>query len=189
MALLIFKTLHIIGFVSWMAGLFYLVRMFVYHEEAYQRPEGERKVLVEQFSLMHPRVYRIICNPAMMFTWFCGVSMLILNPAYMTQGWMHIKLTLLILLLIYHLYCKSLSKKLVAGQRPYQAFQYRLLNEVPTVLLVAIAFLGVLKSTINYYYLAAGLVGFGILIYGGAKAYQKKRLQAASQEAPKAEVQ
>ncbi|MEM9920724.1 MAG: protoporphyrinogen oxidase HemJ [Bacteroidota bacterium] len=178
MTLLILKTLHIIGFVSWMAGLFYLVRMFVYHEESYDRPPAEQKVLGEQFALMHQRVYKIICNPAMMFTWVCGIGMLVVNTAYIQQGWMHLKLTLLLILLGYHIYCKKISKKLVAGERPLKAFQYRLLNEVPTVLLIAIAFLGVLKSGVNYIYLAVGLAAFGGMIYSGAKAYQRKRLKA-----------
>ncbi|MEL6945933.1 MAG: CopD family protein, partial [Bacteroidota bacterium] len=70
------KALHVIGFVSWFAGLFYLVRIFVYHVEASEKTEPERSVLTQEFMQMQKRVYKIICNPAMMLTWTAGLGML-----------------------------------------------------------------------------------------------------------------
>ena len=70
------KALHVFGFVSWFAGLFYLVRIFVYHTEAMQRPEPKKSILIKEFNAMQWRVYKIICNPGMMITWFCGLAML-----------------------------------------------------------------------------------------------------------------
>lgn len=180
MALLIFKSLHIIGFVSWFAGLFYLVRMFVYHEETYDRSEPERSVLAKQFGIMENRVYKIICNPAMMITWTCGLSMLWINPAYLTMGWMHMKLTLLVLLVVYHLYCKRLIARYNAGERPFDSFQLRMMNEMPTLFLVTIVFLASLKSGINYLYLVIGLLIFVALLYRGARAYQRRREQQST---------
>lgn len=70
------KALHVVGFVSWFAGLFYLVRLFVYHTEASALPEAERRVLIPQYSLMEQRLYRIITHPAMLITWIAGLGML-----------------------------------------------------------------------------------------------------------------
>ena len=103
MIILYFKSLHIIGFVAWFAGLFYLVRMFVYHVEAMEMEEPKRAILIQQYELMEGRVYKIICNPAMMLTFTFGIGMLVVNPGYFSMGWMHIKLTLLVLLLAFGL--------------------------------------------------------------------------------------
>ena len=175
MILLVFKSLHIIGFVSWFAGLFYLVRMFVNHEEAYARPEPEAQILARQFALMEQRVYKIIINPAMMITWTGGLGMLFMNPSYLSFGWMHLKLLFLILLMGYHFYCKKLVRLYGEGQRPYDSFQLRLLNEVPTVFLASIVFLAVFRTNINYLYLFGGLLLFAGLMYRAAAAYKKRR--------------
>jgi len=188
------KALHVVGFVSWFAGLFYLVRMFVYYVEASEKTEPERSILIKQFQLMQGRVYKIICNPAMMITWIAGLSMLGLGlftkyaPNYLsiengTPGWMHLKLFLLVLLLLYHLQCKRIIKTLEDGSRQYTAFYFRLFNEVPTLFLVSIVFTVTFGKlgTLNYGYLALGVGTFGFLVYRGAVAYRKRREQQADQ--------
>lgn len=175
MALYYFKAFHIIGAVAWFAGLFYLVRMFVYHVEADQKPEGLRAAFKDQFGLMESRVYSVICNPAMMITWVCGLIMTILNPAYWQMGWFHIKFTLLILLTAYHLWCKYTIVKLKKGEKPFTSFQFRLLNELPTLFLVSIVLLGVLQNTLNFAYAFGGVLLFGALLVVFAKLYRKKR--------------
>lgn len=174
---LFLKGLHIIGFVGWFAGLFYLVRVFVYHAEAANLPDQERHILQKQYGLMQQRVYRIICNPAMMITWTAGIAMLIINGLEWlgTNSWMHTKLLLLVLLLVYHLYCKGIIKKLKNGKEPMDAFRFRLFNEVPTLLLVTIVLLAVYRNTINYFYLFGGLIAFAALMFLGAKIYKKRR--------------
>ncbi len=182
------KALHIVGFVAWFAGLFYLVRMFVYHVEANDKPQPEQDILKKQFNLMQWRVYKIIANPAMMLTWTAGLIMLALPfidkayPNYLTggagsPGWMHLKLTLLILLLVYHIWCKRQIKKLEAGDSKLSAFQFRLVNEVPTIFLVGIIFLAVYGKAgiLSYAYLFGGLIVFTVLLYLGARAYKKRR--------------
>lgn len=169
------KALHIVGFVSWFAGLFYLVRIFVYHAEAKEKPEPARSILIAEFQLMQTRVYKIICNPAMMITWVGGLGMLIINPIYLSQGWMHIKLLLLFLLLGYHLYCKAIIKKLAKGEAPFNSFQFRLLNEVPTLFLVSIVLLAVLQSALNFLYAFGGVLLFGLLLYFATKMYKRFR--------------
>lgn len=187
-ALYILKAIHIIGFISWLAGLFYLGRLFVYSSEAQLESEPARSVLLKRFPLMQQRAYKIICNPAMMITWTAGLSMLALGifsnkvPNYLsiengTPGWMHLKLVFLVLLLGYHLWCKRIIKQLQNGTATFDAFQFRLFNEAPTILLVLIVFTASLGLTyrLNYTYLFIGVFLFGVLIYRGAVAYRKRR--------------
>ncbi len=169
------KSLHIIGFVSWFAGLFYLVRMFVYHSEVDEKPAHLQEDWKKQYTLMQWRVYKIICNPAMMITWIFGLLMLINTPSFLSQGWIHVKLFLLVLLTIYHLYCKKIIKKQELNQATFNSFQFRLMNELPTLFLVAIVLLAVVKDLINFLYLFCGVIAFGFLLYIAAKAYKRSR--------------
>ena len=190
--LFFFKALHVVGFVAWFAGLFYLVRMFVYHEEAADKAEPERGILQQQFNLMEWRVYRIICNPAMMITWGAGLVMLGLGiftrnvPNYLTgeignAGWMHAKLLLLVLMTVYHLWTKRLIKRMEGGERPFSSWQYRLLNELPTLFLVTISFIATYGKAgrLNYGYLLGGIVLFVGLLFVGARAYKRARNKSA----------
>ncbi len=174
-----FKSIHIIGFVAWFAGLFYLVRMFVYHVEAQEKDEPERSILTRQFNLMEWRVYRIICNPAIVITWLFGSGMIYiygLEWLYMSW-WMEVKLVLLVLLTVYHFYCRNIIVKLEKGESPYTSFQYRLLNEVPTVALISIVLLAVFKNGLNIWYALLGMVGFIGLLFLGAKLYKQARMK------------
>ncbi len=177
MTLLYLKALHIFGFVAWFAGLFYLVRMFVYHVEAADKAEPERAILQKQFNLMEWRVYKIICNPAMMITWTCGLGMLYMNGMewFKLNSWMHIKILLLILLTVYHVYTKSIIRKLEKGELPFNSFQFRLLNEVPTLFLLAIVLLAVIKNNLNFLYAFGGILAFGFVLYMATKAYKRRR--------------
>ena len=170
-----FKMMHVIGFVSWFAGLFYLLRMFVYYAEAKEKPEPDRTILMREYGLMQNRVYRIICNPAMMLTWTFGILMVISNPVYFQQGWFHVKLLLLLLLTGFHIYCKKFKEKQQTGLTNMPSFKIRLLNEVPTLFLVLIVALGVYRDSINYLYMLIGLFIFGGLIFMGARKYKKAR--------------
>ena len=177
MHLLFFKALHVIGFVAWFAGLFYLVRMFVYHVEAFDRPQPDRDILARQTNLMEWRVYRIICNPAVVITWVCGILMIWLYGWEWLQvnWWMQVKLVLLLGLTIYHHSCKSVIQKLERGERPYTSFQFRLLNEVPTLFLVVISLLAVFKNAFNPWYTLVGMLAFGVLLFAAAKMYRRSR--------------
>lgn len=191
-ALFFLKALHIVGFVSWFAGMFYLVRLFVYHVEADALPDAEGNVLRREYGAMEGRVYKIIMNPAMMITWTAGLGMLLLDLSGIypmgyfvsgTPGWLHLKLLLLVLLTVYHLYCKRLMRRIGAGERPFDGWQLRLWNEVPTLLLVAIVFIAIYgkAGTLNYGYLALGLGLFGLLVYQGARAYRRRRRAVESE--------
>lgn len=175
MALFYFKAFHIVGAVAWFAGLFYLVRMFVYHIESDQKSEHLRQAFKAQFGLMEWRAYKIICNPAMMITWTCGIAMTILNASYWQMGWFHVKFTILVLLTFYHIWCKRIIIKLEKGEKPFDSFQFRLLNELPTLFLVSIVLLAVLRDMLNFLYAFGGVLLFGVSLYFFAKAYRKRR--------------
>lgn len=191
--ILIAKAVHVIGFVSWFAGLFYLGRVLVNHADtenitplAGDSPEASRnrlkkEILHEEYSATAARVYKIIVNPAMMITWVAGLLMLVLNPGYLqsgTPGWMHVKLLFVVLLLVYQLYTKrKLMLPMAAGRRPWTDWQLRLWNEVPTFFLVSVPFIAVFgkMGQLNYLYLAIGVGIFCLLVYRGAVAYRGKR--------------
>lgn len=146
---LLAKTIHIIGFVSWFAGLFYLGRMFVYHAEAFDKPQPEKDILSKQLALMEYRVLKIILNPAMIITWICGLTMIYLNgwEWFRVNLWLHWKILFLLLLSGYHGYCSKIVRTLAKGEMPMDSMKFRLFNEVPTVLLIIIAVLAAYKNT------------------------------------------
>jgi len=173
----LFKTIHVIGFVSWFAGLFYLWRMFVYYAEAQLLAEPDKSILSRAYALMQTRVYKIICNPAMMITWTAGILILIANPSYMQEGWMHFKLSLLVLLTVFHVYGNHFAKRLTSNIEMVDPFRLRLMNEIPTLFLVSISALAVYRQGMNYLYFALALALFTGLILRGAYAYKKARIK------------
>ena len=176
-AIYIFKVVHIIGFVSWFAGLFYLVRMFVYHTEAYDEPEPKKEILRNQFHLMEKRVYSIICNPAMNITWIFGFLMIYTYGYdwFKVNTWLHFKLVILVLMSGYQSYCKTLIKKLETGKTGFSSTQFRLFNEVPTLFLILISSIAVFKNGTNPYILIASIIGVIIILIGLTKLYKKIR--------------
>ena len=136
--LLWLKAFHIVSAVTWFAGLFYLPRLFVYHvatEEAAGR---------ERFVLMERRLFGIMTIGALLTVAF-GVSMILYAPAYITMGWLHAKLTLVALLIGYHIACRGLMQAMASGRNTRSQRWYRIFNEVPALLLVGIVVLAVVK--------------------------------------------
>ncbi|HVY81118.1 MAG TPA: protoporphyrinogen oxidase HemJ [Steroidobacteraceae bacterium] len=132
------KAFHVVFVVTWFAGLFYLPRLFVYHVTATDAPSLERFVVMER------RLYGIMSIGAALAIVF-GVSMLIVEPAYLTFGWLRTKLVLVVLLIGYHHYCRVLMRALAAGRNTKSQKWYRLFNEAPALLLIAIVILAVVK--------------------------------------------
>src|SRR5882672_2628691 len=108
-------AIHIIFVVCWMAGLFYIVRLFIYHTEAQEKPEPDRKILSDQFTIMERKLWNIITIPSMILTVAAGITMLIMQPGWLQFGWMHIKLTFVVGLLIYHFICQNKIKQMANG--------------------------------------------------------------------------
>lgn len=175
MDLLTVKALHIIFVVSWFAGLFYIVRLFIYHTEAQSKEETEKKVLSKQFKLMESRLWWIITTPAMILTIVFGVWMIVLNPGYLQAPWMHIKLAFVVALLIYHFICQYFLLQMRKDIFRWSSGKLRIWNEVATLCLVAIVFLATLKSTMNWIYGTVAFFGVAILLMILIKLYKNLR--------------
>ncbi|MGF1923237.1 MAG: protoporphyrinogen oxidase HemJ [Bacteroidia bacterium] len=170
-----YKAVHIIFVVSWMAGLFYGVRLFIYHTEANDRPELEKNILQQEFAKIESRLWNIITIPAMVLTVLAGSLMLYANPSLLQVGWMHVKLGFVVLLLIYHFCCQNIMKQLRNGIFKFSSNQLRIWNEVATILLVAIVFTVILKSAVNWVYGLIGLLAFSAVIMTAVKIYKRYR--------------
>ena len=134
------KALHIIAVVCWFAGLFYLPRLFVYH--AMSEDETSR----ERFCTMERKLYRGIMLPSMIATLIFGIWLISLNPGYyFSQGWMHAKLALVVLLIAYHHICGAQLKRFARGENQRSHVFYRWFNEAPVLALLAIVILVVVK--------------------------------------------
>ena len=132
------KALHVAFVVTWFAGLFYLPRLFVYHAVTRDAPGLER------FIVMERRLFFIMTLGAILAAAF-GIAMIVAAPAYLTMGWLRAKVLLVALLVAYHFWCYRLMLALRAGRAPHSQRWYRLFNEVPAILLLAIVILAVVK--------------------------------------------
>ena len=177
MAYLYIQAIHIIFVVSWMAGLFYIVRLFVYHIEANEMPEMERVVLQRQFVLMEHKLWYYITTPAMVLTVLAGGGMLYINPALLSANWMLVKLSFVVALLAYHFICQRIMGQLKQGIFRWSSTQLRLWNEVATILLVAIVFTVILKSSVDWIYGLSGLIVFAVVIMTAVKIIKRYRLK------------
>jgi putative membrane protein len=161
--------------VSWFAGLFYIVRLYIYHTEAQKKPEMERSILFTQFIEMEKKLWWIITTPAMILTVVFGTWMLIANPGLLKMPWMHIKLAFVVLLLVYHFVCQKILFDVKKGIFNWKSNGLRIWNEVATLALVAIVFLVEMQGSLNW---IKGTVGFFAVAIGlmiGIKIYKKLR--------------
>ncbi|MCB0409706.1 MAG: CopD family protein [Flavobacteriales bacterium] len=172
------KALHIIFVVTWFAGLFYIVRLFIYHVEAEDEDENAKVILQKQYKLMSKRLWYGITWPSAILTAIFATWLLFgtdVGRAYLLSPWMHIKLTFVVALYVYHFLCHRLFVQLQRNEIKYSSFKLRIWNEVATVLLFAIVFLVVLKNEIGWFWGIAGLLLFSILLMLGIRVYKKKR--------------
>jgi protoporphyrinogen IX oxidase len=175
MIFLYLKAVHIIFIVTWFAGLFYMPRLLIYMTEAYEKPEPEKSILLKQFRLMASRLWFGITWPSAIITLAMGTSLIINQPAWLQQGFMHIKLTLVFFLYLYHFslhYIFNLLKKDVVQ---YSSQKLRLWNEVATLFLISIVFIIVLKNALSMVWGIAGLLAVTFSILAGIKLYKKYR--------------
>ena len=132
------KAFHIVFVVTWFAGIFYLPRLFVYHVVTTDT------VSLERFAVMERRLFSIMTLGASLAVAF-GLAMIVSAPGYLHFGWLHVKLTLVAALIGYHIWCRTLMTALQAGRNTHSQRWYRLFNEVPALLLIAIVILAVVK--------------------------------------------
>jgi putative membrane protein len=141
-ALLWLKALHVVFVVTWFAGLFYLPRLFVYHVSATDEISRARFVVMER------RLFAMTTVGAV-FTLLFGILMIMMAPGYLQQAWLHAKLTLVLLVIAYQIWCLLLMRALRDGRNRHSERWYRLFNEVPGLLLIGIVILAVVKPSLG----------------------------------------
>ena len=141
---LLFKSIHLIAVISWMAGLLYLPRIFVYHSEAVQNNKSED--LMETFKVMERRLLVYIMNPAMIISWIFGILLIhTIGMDNFGSIWLQLKLAFVIILTIYHFFLFQCLRKFAENRNTYSSKFYRIINEIPTVLLIGIILIVVFK--------------------------------------------
>jgi putative membrane protein len=178
-----FKTFHIIGVVVWFAGLFYLVRLFIYHVEAAEQEQLIRAAFEQQYGLMERRLANIITTPGMAVAVSCAVGLLVVNPSWLQQSWMHAKLLFVAFLLGYHWLCYRLMGQLQRGECNWSGRQLRALNELPTLLLVIVVLLVVFKQQFPTGAATWLTVGLVVFMAGSIQFYARWRRLRAEREA------
>jgi len=169
------KALHIIFVITWFAGLFYIVRLFIYFAEAEKKEDPIKDILQTQYKLMSKRLWYIITWPSAILASLFAFWMLYLEPSYLLMPWMHVKLSFVLALYFYHAGCHKVFVQQQKGIVKFTSFKLRIWNEVATILLFAIVFLVVLKSTISWVWGVVGIILFGLLIMLGIKLYKNIR--------------
>lgn len=175
MTSLYLKAVHIIFIVTWFAGLFYMPRLFVYIIESHSRPEPEKSILHKQLISMATRLWYGITWPSAIITLAMGTMLLINQPEWLTMGFMHIKLTLVFFLYLYHFSLQYLLNQLKRDVVRYTSQQMRIWNEVSTLFLISIVFLIVLKDSLSMLWGLLGLLIVTVLIMTGIRIYKKFR--------------
>jgi len=141
---LLFKSIHLIAVISWMAGLLYLPRIFVYHSEAIANNKSED--LISTFKIMERRLFIYIMNPAMIASWIFGVLLIhTIGTDNLSSLWLQLKLLFVIILTMYHFFLFQCLRKFAENNNSYSSRFYRIINEIPTVILIAIVFIIVFK--------------------------------------------
>jgi putative membrane protein len=174
------KSLHIIFVVSWFAGLFYLPRLLVYHVEAQDKDVQAKEILSKQFEKMEKLLFNAIMIPAMWLTWLTGISMIYITwwDNFQAHTWLHLKLTFVVGITIYHFVCRHLIRKFRASEFILSGGQLRLFNEIATILLVAVVFLVIAKNTFDMLMGMGGFIIFAIVIMAAVTIVKKIRSNA-----------
>ena len=169
------KSLHLIFVITWFAGLFYIVRLFVYQIESNEMPSPEKEILQKQYKIMTYRLWYIITWPSAVLATIFALSLLHLNPAFLEMPWMQVKLGFVVLLFLYHFKCHRIYIDLQNDKVNYTSNFMRLWNEGATIILFAVVFLVILKNAINWIYGVVGIILFSVLIMLGFKFYKRIR--------------
>ncbi len=141
---LLFKSIHLVAVISWMVGLLYLPRIFVYHSEAVQNNKSED--LMFTFKVMERRLFMYIMNPAMIVSWIFGVLLIhTIGVANFDFIWLQLKMTFVIILTVYHFFLFQCLRKFAENNNYFSPKFYKIINEIPTVLLIGIIIVVVFK--------------------------------------------
>jgi len=169
------KALHLIFIITWFAGLFYIPRLFVYQIEAFQKTSPEKEILGRQLKMMAKRLWFIITWPSAILAISFAIILLILQPVWLQQSWMHVKLGFVLLLIAYHLKTHHIFKQLQNDVVKWKSNQMRLWNEGSTLILFSVVFLVILKNSISWIFGVVGIFVLAILLMLGFKLYKRYR--------------
>ena len=169
------KALHLIFVITWFAGLFYIPRLFIYHTKASKKTKQEADILIRQLKIMSRRLWYIITWPSAILAIIFAIWLLILMPSWLLQSWMHLKLTFVALLIVYHLKTHRIFLKLQKNKIDYSEMFLRIWNEGATLLLFAIVFLAILKDGLHWIGGTLGILGLGVILFLGIRLYKKIR--------------
>jgi len=169
------KSLHLIFVITWFAGLFYIVRLFVYQIEAAEKPSPEKEILQKQYKIMTYRLWYIITWPSAVLAVLFAIWLLYLMPVWLQMPWMHVKLGFVILLIGYQLKCQQIYSELQKDIVKYSSNFMRLWNEGATIILFAVVFLVILKNAFNWIYGVVGIILFSVLLMLGFRFYKRIR--------------
>jgi putative membrane protein len=136
----ILKVVHLVSIVAWFAGCFYIFRLFVYHVQNKNKPET-----AAVFETMERKLLRMIMNPAMILTLATGISLVVLVPEWLKQGWLHVKIAFVVFLIGYHHYALYVWKKFCKKEFILSEKACRWINEIPTLILIVIVAMVILK--------------------------------------------
>ena len=167
------KALHLIFVITWFAGLFYVVRLFVYQIEASQKPSPDKEILGEQLKLMASRLWYIITWPSAILTLIFALTLLYVRPFLLDESWMQIKLAFVGALYLYHLKCHQIYKQLQKGIVKHSSNYMRLFNEGATVILFAVIFLVILRHELNWIFGVLGIVSLAVILMLLIKIYKR----------------
>jgi protoporphyrinogen IX oxidase len=167
--------LHIIFVVTWFAGLFYIVRLFIYHTEAEKKPEPEKTILQTQYKLMERRLWFGITWPSAILTYVLGFSLIYTRYGMNIPAWLLVKLAFVFGLTLYHLQNQAIFSRLKKDKITWTSGQLRMWNELATIFLVAIVFIVTLKDTVSYLWGIIGILLFGFAMWGAIAIYKKAR--------------
>jgi putative membrane protein len=169
------KSLHLIFVITWFAGLFYIVRLFVYQIEANDKPSPEKEILQNQYKIMTYRLWYIITWPSAVLASIFAFTLIFLMPGFLQMPWMQVKLGFVLALYLYHLKCHQIFKQLQNNEVKYSSNFMRLWNEGATIILFAVVFLVILKNAFNWIFGVIGIFLFSIIIMLGFKFYKRIR--------------
>ncbi len=169
------KSLHLIFVITWFAGLFYIPRLLVYQIEAHDKPEPDKSILLDQLKLMTKRLWTIITWPSAILATLFAIWLLILQPSWLQQSWMHVKLVFVALLIIYHIKTHFIIKEMDRNVVKWTSNGMRLYNEGATLILFSVVFLVILKSALSWITGVIGLIVFALILMMLFKIYKRYR--------------
>ncbi|MGB0896952.1 MAG: CopD family protein [Flavobacteriaceae bacterium] len=169
------KALHLIFVITWFAGLFYIVRLFIYQIEASHKPSPDKEIIGEQLKIMANRLWYIITWPSAILTLIFAGTLLYINSGLLQLPWMHVKLGFVVLLYLYHFKCHLIYKQLQKGIVKHSSNYMRLFNEGATVILFSVVFLVIVRHEINWIFGVIGIISLSVILMVLFKIYKRYR--------------